>query len=221
MFAKDELGVAVPNQPVTVRCTLSSIQTKPATLTPDANGYATFTVTNNGGAMTADEGYVVKDSKGTVVKSGTINTAIFTLPAGFRPSKTILFAVTSNALFGYVEVQADGTMKSVNGGIVGFFSCEMSAEQLATRILAEQTRIASSQIRRGGIDQRLVPGFLIGFEQGHALLEQSGIVPIQPYRDGNDKAKEQNEKYPPRKPGYGAGREEQKQSDSLHCVSLL
>src|SRR2546430_5799756 len=41
------------------------------------------------------------------------------------------------------EVQADGTMKSVNGGIVGFFSCEMSAEQLATRILAEQTSIAS------------------------------------------------------------------------------
>src|SRR6201999_1993622 len=52
------------------------------------------------------------------------------------------------------EVQADGTMKSVNGGIVGFFSCEMSAEQLATRILAEQTSIASSMIRRGGITER-------------------------------------------------------------------
>jgi replicative DNA helicase len=51
------------------------------------------------------------------------------------------------------EVQADGTMKSVNGGIVGFFSCEMSAEQLATRILAEQTSIASSSIRRGGISE--------------------------------------------------------------------
>ena len=51
------------------------------------------------------------------------------------------------------EVQADGTMKSVNGGIVGFFSCEMSAEQLATRILAEQTGIASSMIRRGGISE--------------------------------------------------------------------
>jgi replicative DNA helicase len=51
------------------------------------------------------------------------------------------------------EVQADGTMKTVNGGIVGFFSCEMSAEQLATRILAEQTRVASSMIRRGGISQ--------------------------------------------------------------------
>jgi replicative DNA helicase len=51
------------------------------------------------------------------------------------------------------EVQADGTMKSINGGIVGFFSCEMSAEQLATRILAEQTSIASSTIRRGGISE--------------------------------------------------------------------
>src|ERR1700712_2209239 len=51
------------------------------------------------------------------------------------------------------EIQADGTMKSINGGVVGFFSCEMSAEQLATRILAEQTSIASSTIRRGGISQ--------------------------------------------------------------------
>jgi replicative DNA helicase len=51
------------------------------------------------------------------------------------------------------DVQVDGTMKTINGGIVGFFSCEMSAEQLATRILAEQTRIASSMIRRGGIKQ--------------------------------------------------------------------
>src|SRR6201997_2376902 len=52
------------------------------------------------------------------------------------------------------EVQADGSMKTVNGGIVGFFSCEMSAEQLATRILSEQTSIASSMIRRGGINQQ-------------------------------------------------------------------
>ena len=44
-------------------------------------------------------------------------------------------------------------MKAVNGGVVGFFSCEMSAEQLATRILAEQTGISSSMIRRGGITQ--------------------------------------------------------------------
>ncbi len=35
------------------------------------------------------------------------------------------------------------------GANVAFFSLEMSAEQLATRILAEQTAISSDQIRRG------------------------------------------------------------------------
>src|SRR5215831_14154852 len=50
------------------------------------------------------------------------------------------------------EVRADGHITSVNGGIVGFFSLEMSAEQLATRIIAEQTRIPSYRIRRGEID---------------------------------------------------------------------
>ena len=42
---------------------------------------------------------------------------------------------------------------TANGGIVGFFSLEMSAEQLATRIIAEQTGIPSNQIRRGGISE--------------------------------------------------------------------
>ncbi|WP_338833373.1 replicative DNA helicase [Bradyrhizobium septentrionale] len=51
------------------------------------------------------------------------------------------------------EVQADGTTKAINGGAVGFFSCEMSGEQLATRILAERSGIPSSSIRRGGISE--------------------------------------------------------------------
>src|SRR3984957_10058048 len=51
------------------------------------------------------------------------------------------------------EVRADGHMATVDGGIVGFFSLEMSAEQLATRIIAEQTGIPSNKIRRGGIDE--------------------------------------------------------------------
>lgn len=49
------------------------------------------------------------------------------------------------------ERQPDGTMKTTNGGIVGFFSLEMSAEQLATRIIAEQSNIPSFKIRRGDI----------------------------------------------------------------------
>ena len=51
------------------------------------------------------------------------------------------------------EVKPDGHTSTVNGGIVGFFSLEMSAEQLATRIIAEQTGIPSNQIWRGGISE--------------------------------------------------------------------
>src|SRR5690606_39874348 len=49
------------------------------------------------------------------------------------------------------EINPDGSPKTTNGGIVGFFSLEMSSEQLATRILAEQAEISSSDIRRGRI----------------------------------------------------------------------
>jgi replicative DNA helicase len=51
------------------------------------------------------------------------------------------------------EVRPDGHTQTVNGGIVGFFSLEMSAEQLATRIISERTGIPSSVIRRGGITE--------------------------------------------------------------------
>ncbi|VAW15983.1 Replicative DNA helicase (DnaB) [hydrothermal vent metagenome] len=51
------------------------------------------------------------------------------------------------------STQADGRIKTENGGIVGFFSLEMSSEQLATRILAEQSGISSSEIRRGNIHE--------------------------------------------------------------------
>jgi replicative DNA helicase len=51
------------------------------------------------------------------------------------------------------ETRPDGHIATVDGGIVGFFSLEMSAEQLATRIIAERTGIPSSHIRRGGITE--------------------------------------------------------------------
>jgi replicative DNA helicase len=51
------------------------------------------------------------------------------------------------------EVRPDGHTVTTNGGIVGFFSLEMSAEQLATRIISEQTLIPSHQIRRGNISE--------------------------------------------------------------------
>ena len=45
----------------------------------------------------------------------------------------------------------DGRTIAEDGAVVGFFSLEMSAEQLATRILAEETGISSDRIRRGDI----------------------------------------------------------------------
>jgi replicative DNA helicase len=41
---------------------------------------------------------------------------------------------------------------AVDGAVVGFFSLEMSAEQLATRIISEQSYIPSERIRRGRIE---------------------------------------------------------------------
>lgn len=62
--------------------------------------------------------------------------------------------IAYNVAQAYVpELQADGTTKAANGGVIGFFSCEMSADQLATRIVAERTGIPSSHIRRGGITE--------------------------------------------------------------------
>ena len=52
------------------------------------------------------------------------------------------------------EQQPDGSTKVLDGAVVGFFSLEMSAEQLATRILSEQAEISSEKIRRGMIDER-------------------------------------------------------------------
>jgi replicative DNA helicase len=51
------------------------------------------------------------------------------------------------------DVEADGSPKALDGGVVGFFSLEMSADQLATRIISEQAEVSSSKIRRGEITE--------------------------------------------------------------------
>ncbi|MRU14178.1 replicative DNA helicase [Roseovarius sp. A21] len=47
----------------------------------------------------------------------------------------------------------DGTEGAVDGGVVGFYSLEMSAEQLAGRVLAEASEISSHKIRQGDMDE--------------------------------------------------------------------
>ncbi len=48
---------------------------------------------------------------------------------------------------------ADGGEGTIDGGVVGFFSLEMSAEQLAARILSEASEVPSEQIRRGDMTE--------------------------------------------------------------------
>ena len=50
------------------------------------------------------------------------------------------------------EPQPDGSRKTVSGGVVAFFSLEMSAEQLATRLLAEVSGVSGDRLRKGEID---------------------------------------------------------------------
>jgi replicative DNA helicase len=82
-------------------------------------------------------------------KLGGLHPSDLLILAG-RPSmgKTALAtAIAFNAAKAYLK--SGGR----DGGKVGFFSLEMSAEQLATRILSEQSEVASEKIRRGDLRQ--------------------------------------------------------------------
>ena len=50
-------------------------------------------------------------------------------------------------------IRHDGSEGAVQGGVVGFFSLEMSAEQLAARVLSEASEVPSEQIRRGDMTE--------------------------------------------------------------------
>jgi replicative DNA helicase len=69
------------------------------------------------------------------------------------------------------ETRADGTLETVDGGIVGFFSLEMSAEQLATRIIAEQSGVPSNKIRRGDITEN-------DFQHVSAAMREMQSIPF-------------------------------------------
>ncbi|MCO4054515.1 MAG: replicative DNA helicase [Bosea sp.] len=79
------------------------------------------------------------------------------------------------------ERQPDGTMKTVNGAIVGFFSLEMSAEQLATRIVAEQSEISSYKIRQGKITENefyRLSDVAAEIEKMQLYIDQTGGISI-------------------------------------------
>jgi replicative DNA helicase len=79
------------------------------------------------------------------------------------------------------QTKADGTIEALDGGRVGFFSLEMSAEQLATRIISEQTEIPSSVIRRGQItdsDFEKMVAFSTTMQQLPLYIDETGGISI-------------------------------------------
>ncbi len=69
------------------------------------------------------------------------------------------------------EVGPDGIERVAGGGVVGFFSLEMSAEQLATRIIAEVSGVSSDKIRRGDVSHD-------EFDKVHDAAEILSEIPL-------------------------------------------
>ena len=102
-------------------------------------------------------------------KMGGLNNSDLIIIAG-RPSmgKTSL---ATNIAFNIARAhkqgeRADGTHGTIEGGVVGFFSLEMSAEQLAARILSEAAEVPSERIRSGNMDEGEFRRFV---EAAHAI----------------------------------------------------
>ncbi|WP_363348586.1 replicative DNA helicase [Methylocystis echinoides] len=79
------------------------------------------------------------------------------------------------------DVEPDGSHKTINGGIVGFFSLEMSAEQLATRVIAEQSGVPSYKIRRGDLNQDDFERIVAASREMQSIpfyIDQSGGISI-------------------------------------------
>ena len=117
----------------------------------DAVNVANAAYQRQGGLSGVSTGLVDMDKK-----LGGLHRSDLLILAG-RPSmgKTSL---ATNIAFNIAKayrrgVLPDGSQGAVEGGVVGFFSLEMSAEQLAARILSEASEVPSEQIRRGDMTE--------------------------------------------------------------------
>jgi replicative DNA helicase len=104
---------------------------------------------------------------------------------GLHPSDLIILAgrpsmgksslatnIAFNAAKAYRATRAsDGRMTAEDGAVIGFFSLEMSAEQLATRILAEESGVSSDRIRRGEVRRE-------DFDKFVAASQRLSAVPL-------------------------------------------
>jgi len=108
---------------------------------------------NTGGGLSG----VTTGLEGLNTRTGGLHHSDLTILAG-RPGmgKTALATnIAFNAAQRYIRDLEDGIAGEKSAGAaVAFFSLEMSADQLATRILAEQSGIPSENLRMGKISQQ-------------------------------------------------------------------
>lgn len=81
----------------------------------------------------------------------------------------------------HVAKSASKSGNALDSGPVGFFSLEMSDEQVAVRILAEQAEISSERIRRGTIDENEFLRFAQACQELQNLpiyIDHTGAIPI-------------------------------------------
>ena len=107
-------------------------------------------------------------------KLGGLHPSDLIIIAG-RPGmgKTSLGAnIAFNAAKAYVAgIGPNGRKIAEDGAVIGFFSLEMSAEQLATRILAEESGVSSDRIRRGDVRKD-------DFDRFVAVSQQLSALPL-------------------------------------------
>jgi replicative DNA helicase len=117
----------------------------------DAVNVANAAYQRDGGLSGVSTGLIDMDKK-----LGGLHRSDLLILAG-RPSmgKTSLATnIAFNVAKAYKRgMKPDGTEGAVDGGVVGFYSLEMSAEQLAARILSEAAEIPSQQIRSGDMTE--------------------------------------------------------------------
>ena len=121
-------------------------------------------------------------------KLGGLHNSDLIIIAG-RPSmgKTALGTnIAFNAAKKFKEQEDEfGNKKIIDGGKVGFFSLEMSAEQLATRVLAEQSKISGDKMRKAELskdDFKKIAKVSADLENLNLIIDDNPILTIPTLR---------------------------------------
>ncbi|WP_299200496.1 replicative DNA helicase [uncultured Tateyamaria sp.] len=145
----------------------------------DAVNVANAAYQREGGLAGISTGLIDMDKK-----LGGLHPSDLLILAG-RPSmgKTSLATnVAFNIAKAYKKgLKPDGAEGAIEGGVVGFYSLEMSAEQLAARILSEAAEVPSENIRRGDMTEAEFRRFVDAAKQLEACplyIDDTAAIPI-------------------------------------------